>query len=117
MPGRIVFPKIRYFCSGPISVDPICPQPKANPKQPNALSPNTPKSEGYIRLPAPIPALPPLRAPPEVLVAQGGQNIYLYIYIYTYIYIYVYIYIYIYICVYTYVYIYIYIYIYTYTNT
>ena len=25
--------KIRYFCSGPVSVDPICPQPKGHPRR------------------------------------------------------------------------------------
>ena len=40
VPGRTFFPNlsqvINYFCSGPISADPICPQPK--PKHENSWS-------------------------------------------------------------------------------
>ena len=74
------------FCSGPISVDPSCPQPKdLSRRDRNAAA------RGYVY-----------------------TYIYIYIYIHTHVYadIYICLYIYIYMCIYTYIYIYIYIYTY-----
>ena len=81
--------KTHYFCSGPISVDPICPQPVKTLK-PQILKPQAPRppsGKGRCRL----------TFLPASVRAYGYCTIYylsMYMYIvYTYIYIYIYIYI------------------------
>ena len=112
--------KIHYFCSGPSSVDPICPQPKV--WRPRRLA------EGLVHLDQQEGRPEAVRAGFREIKQRSDKytytyNTYTYIYIYIYIiicththictciYIYIYIYISIYLSLSLYIYIYIYIYV------
>ena len=102
--------KIHYFCSGPIRVDPICPQPRPGAARAAALQVPHAGGRGEGG-----------RADHDLQDAQGRLYIYIYIYVYiVYNYISMYVCMYIYIYIYTHLsmyYIHMYMYIYIYIHT
>ena len=92
--------KNRYFCSGPFSVDPICPQPKVGGQ--------VERQQDVLVALALLSGRDGAGLVEVISINMCVVYIYIYIYIYTYTYVYIYIYIYILdiMCIHIYIYIY-----------